>query len=53
MLAQWAIIPKAISKDRADYYVGEAIKWLEGFNYGYKHDDPSTWRLENLPKNGK
>jgi len=50
---QWAIIPKAISEERAEYYVKEATKWLEGFGYGYKHDDPSTWRKENLPRNNK
>ena len=39
-----------VSPEKAAHYRDEAFKWLEGFKMGYKRDDPSTWKKENLPR---
>lgn len=40
-------------RERADKYADQAHAWLEGFNLGYKRDDPSTYLKKNLPRHDK
>ena len=42
-----------MAPEKAAEYSNEGEKWLEGFNLGYKRDDPSTWDVKNLPKHIK
>lgn len=48
--SQWAIVKGAVAPDRAAIYADQAHDWLEGFNFGYKRDDKSTWQKKNLPR---
>ena len=43
----------AISTEDAAKYADKAQEWLEGFNMGYKRDDPATWKKDNIPKQWK
>jgi hypothetical protein len=52
-MEQFAVVRNVITPEKAAGYVDEAHKWLEGFNLGYKRDDPSTWHKANLPECGK
>lgn len=47
------VVPDVLTKDKAAGYVARAHDWLEHFDIGYNRDDPSTWKLENLPHNNK
>lgn len=49
----WALIKGAVPKERALKYAGQGDEWLEGFKLGYKRDDRSTWKVENLPRHVK
>jgi hypothetical protein len=44
------VVKNVIPKERALAYAEKGEEWLEGFNMGYKRDDPSTYRAENIPK---
>jgi len=47
----YVVIKGVVSKDKAlNYYAPAGEDWLEGFNLGYKRDDPSTWDVKNLPR---
>ncbi|WVW84368.1 hypothetical protein I302_106402 [Kwoniella bestiolae CBS 10118] len=46
----WALVKAAVPKERALRYAEEGEKWLEGFNMGYKRDDPTTYKSTNIPK---
>jgi len=46
----WAIIKGVVSPEKAAEYRDKAFEWLEGFKLGYKRDDPTTWKKENLPR---
>ncbi|KAL4813452.1 hypothetical protein BDW67DRAFT_177894 [Aspergillus spinulosporus] len=46
----WALVKGVIPKDKALSYADRAEDWLEGFNLGYKRDDPATWKSKNLPR---
>ncbi|GAA5857284.1 hypothetical protein JCM8547_002201 [Rhodosporidiobolus lusitaniae] len=48
----YAVVP-AIAVEDALKIRDKAHDWLEGFPYGYKRDDPSTFKLEHLPVNMK
>jgi hypothetical protein len=39
-----------VPKEKALEYAQRGEDWLEGFNMGYKRDDPSTWKSTNVPK---
>jgi hypothetical protein len=43
------VIPSVISEAKAAEYVDRMYKWLEGFGKGFKGDDRSTWKVENMP----
>ena len=43
------MVPSVISSEKADGYVQKVYEWLEGFDKGFKRDDRSTWKPENLP----
>ena len=43
------VVPSVIPEVKADEYVRRAYSWLEGFGKGFKGDDRSTWKPENLP----
>ncbi|KAM0748997.1 hypothetical protein T439DRAFT_343538 [Meredithblackwellia eburnea MCA 4105] len=43
------VVPSVISKERAAEYESLALDWAEGFNLGFKRDDPETWHHEQLP----
>lgn len=42
-----------ISKEKAAEYALAGEDWLEGFNLGYKRDDPSTWDVKHLPRHNR
>ena len=46
----WALVKQAVPKERALKYAEQGEEWLEGFNMGYKRDDQSTWKSQNIPK---
>ncbi|CEI63388.1 hypothetical protein FVEN_g85 [Fusarium venenatum] len=47
----YAVVKGAIPRERADQYGEEIMSYLENFNggMGFKRDDPSTLKNENLP----
>lgn len=45
----FTVVKGVISKEKADEYVSRMYKWLEGFGKGFKADDRSTWKPQNLP----
>ncbi|WVW86105.1 hypothetical protein I302_108144 [Kwoniella bestiolae CBS 10118] len=45
----YTVVKGALSAEKSLEYVSRAFDWLEGFNKGFKRDDRSTWRPENLP----
>lgn len=49
----FVVLKGVLSPDKAQSYVDRMYKWLESFPYGFKRDDPSTWRPECLPNNIK
>jgi len=50
----FVVIKGVVSKEKAlGYYANAAEDWLEGFNLGYKRDDPSTWNVKNLPRHNR
>lgn len=53
LLRQFAVARGVATPEKAAEYVDAAHAWLEGFNKGYKRDDPSTWDVKNLPRHGK
>ena len=50
---QYVVMRNAISTEDAAKYADKAQEWLEGFNMGYKRDDPATWKKDNIPKQWK
>jgi len=46
----FVVVKGVITKEKAAEYAQQAEDWLEGFNLGYKRDDPTTWDVKNLPK---
>jgi len=47
------VVKGVITKEKAAEYAQRAEEWLEGFNLGYKRDDPSTWDVKNLPRHNR
>ncbi|KAJ5953498.1 hypothetical protein N7454_000394 [Penicillium verhagenii] len=45
----YAVIKGAVPRERALKYADEIYDWLEGFNLGFKRDDPSTIHKDHLP----
>lgn len=47
----FAVVKGAVPLERAEAYADEMYTWLEEFNggMGFKRDDPSTVKTENLP----
>lgn len=45
----YAVIKGAIPADRAEQYRQRGFKWMEGWNLGFKRDDPTTWTKDKLP----
>lgn len=45
----YVVIEGVISQEKADYYLNSMFSWLEGFPYGFKKDDRTTWGPQNLP----
>jgi len=45
----FAVVPNVLSEEKAAAYVDQCYDWLESFDLGYKRDDPSTYKLENIP----
>ncbi|CAK7204854.1 hypothetical protein SEUCBS139899_007616 [Sporothrix eucalyptigena] len=46
----FCVVKGAVPKDRAKAYTNEMLSWLEGFDLGFKRDDPSTIHRDNLPE---
>ena len=46
----WAVVKGAICEDKAKYYQGKALDWLQSFNLGFDPKDESTWTKEHLPE---
>jgi hypothetical protein len=49
----FAVVPNVIPEGKAAEYVQQCYDWLEIFELGFKRDDPSTFKPENLPVNSK
>jgi len=49
----FVLVKGVITPEKAAEYVNQGEDWLEGFNLGYKRDDPSTWDVKSLPKHIK
>ena len=45
----WTVIKGAVPRERALEYRDKFFQWLEDFPWGFKRDDPSTWKNEHLP----
>ncbi|WVF69116.1 hypothetical protein IAT40_003890 [Kwoniella sp. CBS 6097] len=45
----WTVVKNAIPQAKASEYEDRAYKWLESYGKGYKQDDRSTWKVDNLP----
>ncbi|KAL2867669.1 phytanoyl-CoA dioxygenase family protein [Aspergillus lucknowensis] len=45
----YAVVKGAIPLDRASKYADEFYSYLEGFDLGYRRNDPSTVKRANLP----
>ncbi|KAI7355425.1 hypothetical protein KC354_g10790 [Hortaea werneckii] len=45
----YAVIKSAVPRERADSYADAMYSWLEGFNLGFKRDDPTSIHKDKLP----
>lgn len=45
----WTVVKEAIPKEKALGYTGKAYDWLEGWNLGFNHNDPSARKASKLP----
>lgn len=45
----YVVIKNAIPAERAAEHRDAFLKYIEDFGFGYKRDDPSTLKTENLP----
>ncbi|KAJ9107115.1 hypothetical protein QFC20_003840 [Naganishia adeliensis] len=45
----FAVLRNDIDPGETAKYADKAHDWLEGFNMGYKRDDSTTWKKENIP----
>ncbi|KAJ5649464.1 uncharacterized protein N7484_003187 [Penicillium longicatenatum] len=45
----YAAVKGAVPRERAVQYANDMYTWLEGFNLGYKRDDPATVSKDSLP----
>ena len=45
----FCVVPGVVSPDVCDEFCASAYGWLEGFPYGFKRDDRSTWTAEHMP----
>lgn len=49
----YVVLKDVLPQEKAQSYLDRMYKWLESFPYGFKRDDPSTWKAECLPNNMK
>ncbi|WWD19963.1 hypothetical protein CI109_104436 [Kwoniella shandongensis] len=49
----YTVIKGAVPREKALSIRNQAFEWLEGFNLGFKRDDPSTYKNEYLPNHMK
>ncbi|KAF2159296.1 hypothetical protein M409DRAFT_71081 [Zasmidium cellare ATCC 36951] len=49
----FVVLKGVLSQGKAQSYVVRMYKWLESFPFGFKRDDPSTWKPQCLPNNMK
>ncbi len=45
----YVVVPNVIPKEECAAFREAALGWLEGFPYGFKRDDRSTWDEAHLP----
>ena len=45
----YLVVPHAIPSAACSEFVGAAWEWLEGFEYGFKREERSTWDARYLP----
>lgn len=45
----FAVVPNRVSPEDCADFREQALSWLEGFPYGFRRDDRSTWTSEHLP----
>ena len=43
------VVPNVIPQSACEVFQKEALNWLEGFPYGFKRDDKTTWDAHHLP----
>lgn len=46
----YVVLPGVVSKEDCKAFQEASLEWLEGFPYGFKRDDRSTWTAEHLPE---
>ncbi|KAL2824588.1 hypothetical protein BJY01DRAFT_230419 [Aspergillus pseudoustus] len=49
----YAVLENIITPEKAHYYQQQQLDWLEKFPYGFKKDDPSTWKPQCLPAHAR
>ncbi|KAF7198452.1 hypothetical protein HII31_00191 [Pseudocercospora fuligena] len=49
----FVVLKGVLSTDKAQSYMDRMCSWLESFPYGFKRDDPATWKAECLPNHMK
>lgn len=49
----YTVVKGVISEDKAQAYVDRMYQWMESFGLGFKRDDRSTWRADNVPNFAK
>ncbi|WOO78371.1 uncharacterized protein LOC62_02G001919 [Vanrija pseudolonga] len=45
----FVVVPGVIPAAACEQFQESALSWLEGFPFGFKRDDRSTWTAEHLP----
>jgi len=45
----YTVVKGVVPKEHCKEFQESALNWLEGFPYGFKRDDRSTWDNEHLP----
>ncbi|KAL1413785.1 hypothetical protein Q8F55_001568 [Vanrija albida] len=45
----YVVVPGVVSQEACAEFQEAAVQWIEKFGYGFKRDDPATWKTELMP----
>lgn len=45
----YVVVPNVVGPEACAEFQEKAVQWIEAFGYGFKRDDPSTWKTELMP----